>query len=522
MNGLPNLPRRTPVAPTELAADTGRGRERLAGTRVPVDGELVRRLHDVCAEVTDDPDELAGAGRDWWPLAIRWAVQGMVPAMPAVLARPHSAGEVAAVLAACHRSHVPVTPMAGRSGVCGSSVPVFGGVALDLCALAGVTDLDATSLLADVLPGTFGPDLEERLRAEGLTLGHWPQSMALSTVGGWLACRSAGQYSTRYGKIEDMVVGLEVALADGRLLRTGGSAPRAALGPDLTQVFVGSEGTLGVITQARLRLHPLPAAEGRRAFGFETFDTGLEACRRVLRRGATPAVLRLYDATESQRHFDIAGHHVLVVLDEADAALLPGVLAVVDEEAGACGGQRLDDGLVDRWLRQRNDVSALAPLYRAGIVVDTIEVAARWGALPTIYAACVSRLSAIDGMLVASAHQSHAYPDGACLYFTFAGRMPTAAPGHADAAAEDAWAEAFYTEAWDTVTRTVRTAGGAISHHHGVGVNRARFMADALGGGLEVLRSLKDALDPGGILNPGKLGLPSPFGELPWPSPVHR
>ena len=159
---------------------------------------------------------------------------------------------------------------------------------------------------------------------DGYTLGHWPQSMDLSTVGGWLACRGAGQYSTRYGKIEDMVIGLEVVLADGRIVHTEGHGPRAATGPNLTQLFVGSEGTLGVITEARLRIHPLPPAQERRAFGFTTFAAGLEACRRILRRGATPAVLRLYDQTESARNFEQPDTNVLVVLDEADPAILAG------------------------------------------------------------------------------------------------------------------------------------------------------------------------------------------------------
>src|SRR5205807_9287211 len=206
------------------------------------------------------------------------------------VARPRSAAEVCAVLRICDEARVPVTPVAGRSGVCGASVPAFGGVALDLCGLAGLLEVDGDSLLVDVAPGTFGDVLEAELRAgHGVTLGHWPQSMALSTVGGWLACRSAGQYSTRYGKIEDMVVGLEVVLADGRVVRTGGSGPRAAVGPDLTQLFVGSEGTLGVITEARLRVHPTAPVERRAAYGFASFAEGLDACQRILRRGATPA-----------------------------------------------------------------------------------------------------------------------------------------------------------------------------------------------------------------------------------------
>src|SRR6185369_17900344 len=245
---------------------------------------------------------------------------------------PRSADEVAAVLAVCNADLVPVTAAGGRSGVCGASVPIHGGVVLDLCALSGIVDVDDDSLVLDVLPGTFGEPLEADLRRDhGVTLGHWPQSVAISTVGGWLACRGAGQLSTRYGKIEDMVVGLDVALADGRRVTTGG-APRAAAGPDLTQLFVGSEGTLGVITGARLRLHPAPTAERRDAWGFPSFEAGLDACRRILRRGATPAVLRLYDAIEGERGFQTGEVHPLLVLDEGDAGLVDAVMAVVRDE----------------------------------------------------------------------------------------------------------------------------------------------------------------------------------------------
>jgi len=507
----------TPVTPIDAPASEVT--DRIPGPRVPVDERLLERLRGVCAEVTADDGARAEAGRDWWPLAIRWATRGTVPARPAVVARPTDAEQVAAVLAACHGARVPVTAMAGRSGVCGSSVPLFGGVSLDLCGLSGVVDIDTTSLLGQVLPGTFGPDLENQLRAQHTTLGHWPQSMDLSTVGGWVACRGAGQYSTRYGKIEDMVVGLEVALADGTVISTGGTGPRAALGPDLTQLFVGSEGVLGVVTNVQLRLHPLARHEGRRAYSFTSFAAGLEVCRRVVQRGATPAVLRLYDATESARNFDLADQCALVVLDEADEALLEATLQIVDAECAASGGRILEQDIVGRWVAHKNDVSALAPLYRAGVVVDTVEMAARWSTLPMLYDTCVSALAALHGTLAASAHQSHAYVDGACLYFTFAGRMPEPPAGTespSDGVA-DTWAENYYTSAWRAVMDVVRAHGGAISHHHGIGINRGRFMAGALGGAFDVLVDLKHALDPRGILNPGKLGLPSPFGELLWP-----
>lgn len=527
------------TAVTEVDAAPADVGDRLRAPRVPVTDAVRRRLGDVCADVTDDAAARRDAGRDWWPLAVRWAMDGDVPSRPAVVARPADARQVAGVLSVCHDARVPVTPVAGRSGVCGSSVPVFGGVALDLCGLSGVTDVDDRSLLADVAAGTFGPDVESLLGSRGLTLGHWPQSMALSTVGGWVACRGAGQYSTRYGKIEDMVVGLDVALADGRQLSTGGAGPRAAMGPDLTGLFVGAEGTLGVVTSVRLRLHPKPSGERRAAWRFGDFDAGLEACRLVLRRGATPAVLRLYDAVETARTFGVAdGSCLLLVLDEAEPALQEVTMAAVAAAARQAGGEPADDTLVGQWLEHRNDVSALAPLVRGGIVVDTIEIAARWAALPAVYRRAVAALHAVEGTMAASAHQSHAYTDGACLYFTFAGRRPGGvAADHPGAASspgaripgppagsatggpgDDEWAERYYVAAWDAVVAEVADAGGAISHHHGIGLNRARFMRSAPGSDLALLQAIKGALDPRGILNPGKLGLASPFGEVHWPA----
>jgi alkyldihydroxyacetonephosphate synthase len=501
---VPN--RGEPTPPIAFGVGAADVTARLDPGTVAVDDALLERLRGVCAEVTTDAATLAESSRDWWPLAMIWALDGGIAGRAAAVARPSSATEIAAVLGVCNDARVPVTATAGRSGVCGASVPLHGGVVLDLCGIAGIVDVDAESMVLDVLPGTFGDVLEEELReSHAVTVGHWPQSVELSTVGGWLACRGAGQYSTRYGKIEDIVVGLDVALADGRIVHTGG-APRAAAGPDLTQLFVGSEGTLGVITGARLRLHPLPPAERRAAFGFPSFEAGLDACRRILRRGATPAVLRLYDAIEGERGFQTGEHHPLLVLDEGDAGLVDAVMAVVREECA--DADPLPDELVERWLGHRNDVSALETLISRGYVVDTMEIAARWRDLPGIYAAATSAIQGVEHTMVASAHQSHSYPDGACLYFTFAGQPP------ADEREE------YYRAAWDAGTRAVLERGGALSHHHGVGLNRARFVRDALGEAFDVLAVAKYALDPHGVLNPGKLGLPSPFGPSPaWPPP---
>ena len=474
----------------------------LAAAAVDLPDEVVSRLEATGAAVTSDAAARAVASRDWWPLAMIHALEGEVVARAGVVVRPDDVAQVPEVLAICHEARLPVTPAAGRSGVCGAAIPVHGGVALDLTGLTGIRAVDDESLVVDVLCGTFGDHLEVELREQGLTLGHWPQSVALSTVGGWVACRSAGQLSNRYGKIEDIVVGLDVVLADGRVLRTGG-APRAAVGPDLTQLFVGSEGTLGVVTAARLRVRPAPEVEAHAAYGFSSWQAGMDACRRILRRGGDPAVLRLYDAVESDRSYQTGELHVLLVMDEGDPLTVEANMAIVAAECHDAA--TLDEALVGRWLGHRNEVAQLESLVRNGFVVDTMEISGPWSALGPIYRDTVAALSAVEGVRAASAHQSHAYVDGACLYFSFAGRPPGGD------------APAMYRACWDAGTRAVLAHGGSLSHHHGVGLNRDRFVAEALDGALDALVAVKGALDPHGILNPGKLGLPDPFGRVEWP-----
>jgi alkyldihydroxyacetonephosphate synthase len=493
-----------PTRPIEIAGGAAGAAGHLGTTAVPLDPAFLDGLRSACADVRTAPEERAEASRDWWPLAMVWATGGQVGQMAGAVVRPSTTDEVSKVLAACNGAGVPVTPAAGRSSVVGGTVPVFGGVVLDLTGLSGIAGVDETSMVVEAWAGTFGDAFEEELQQQyGLTVGHWPQSMALSTVGGWVACRGAGQYSNRYGKIEDIVVALEVVLADGRVIRTGGQ-PRQATGPDLTQLFVGSEGTLGVVTRVWLQAHAVPTHQRRAAYGFDAFDDALEAMRRISQRGATPAVLRLYDTTESKGNFDIKEDlHVLLVLDEGDGCLVDAGMEVVAEECRYA--RRLDIGLVEHWLGHRNDVSALEALINKGYVVDTMEVSGPWAALPLIHESAIAALKAVPGTLAASAHQSHSYHTGGCLYFTFAAKV--------DAEERDG----YYTRAWDAGTRAVLAAGGSLSHHHGVGLSRARFMAEALGPAFDVLVAMKAALDPNGVLNPGKLGLPSPFGEVAWP-----
>ena len=229
--------------------------------------------------------------------------------------------------------------------------------------------------------------------------------------------------------------------------------------------------------------------------------------RRTIQRGADVAVLRLYDAVEAQRSYETDGStHVLLAHDEGEPTLVDARLGLLAEEAELAGATELDAGAT--WTAGSSTAtrsSALEALISRGYVVDTMEVAGPWAALPGIFEAAIAAISAVPGTLAASCHQSHSYQTGGCLYFTFAGQV---APEERDA---------YYVAAWDAGTRAVLEHGGALSHHHGIGLNRARFVPEALGDAFPTLVALKAALDPTGILNPGKLGLPSPFGEVGWP-----
>lgn len=508
-----------PNAPTDPIAIAGgsdvAGSVR-KGSQVAITNTVLAELEAACSSIVVSADEVGNASRDWWPLGMVWATFGKIANRAAALAQPESTEEVAAILRICNKYKIPVTTIGGRSNVTGATVPVFGGLLLDTHKLTGIRSVDDESLTVVVGAGTFGDLFEATLAADyGLTCGHWPQSMTLSTVGGWVACRGAGQLSTRYGKIEDMVTGLEVVLSDGTIIETGG-LPRAAAGPDLTQLFVGSEGTLGVITAVQMRVHPSPQHEVRAAYAAPSFDAGLALCRRILRRGATPALLRLYDAIESDRSYQTGDDVALIMVgDEGDEHIIAATMSVVAEEAAALGIVEADVALVEKWRKKRNDVAALEELISIGYVVDTMEVTASWTDAPTVYNAVIEALMGVEGTIAASAHCSHSYLDGGCLYFTFAGK-PETSDDTPDTERFDILTS-YYEDLWNAGTRAAIENGASLSHHHGVGLNRSRFMKESLGTSFGVLESVKAALDPNGILNPAKLGLSNPFGPVSLP-----
>lgn len=445
--------------------------------------------------IVDDPERIARVSRDTWVIAVWRSLAGTLP-RPACVVRPETTAEVSAVIGYAARERVAVVPFGAGSGVCGGVLPGADAIVLDLGAMRALRRIDERALLATAEAGLLGSEFEALLNRAGFSMGHFPQSIALSSVGGWVATRAAGQFSTKYGSVEDLFVAFEAVLPSGAVIRTR-PIPRASTGPDLRHLFLGSEGTAGVLTEVTFQIHPLPEATDRQAIAFSSMAVGLEALRRVLRAGWRPAVVRLYDEIEAGRAFAGAAgasESLLLVLSEGPAALVAAELAAVQTIAAGVGGRAVGPAPVESWLHHRNAVPGFETFLKQGMIVDTIEVATTWDKIDDLYTGVLEAVRAVPGLIVASGHSSHSYPTGTNIYFTFAAK-----PDRPEEL------EPLYFRIWDAAMEATLTAGGTISHHHGIGRVRREWLRRELGSAYPLLVAVKRALDPAGIMNPGAL-----------------
>jgi alkyldihydroxyacetonephosphate synthase len=430
---------------------------------------------------------------------------------PGAVVRPGSHDEVAAVIAWCVRRHVALVPFGGGTSVVGGLAVERDGftgvISLDLIRFDKLREVDHESMTAVLEPGLRGPAAEALLAAEGLTLGHFPQSFEYATIGGFAVTRSSGQSSAGYGRFDSLVVGVTMATPQGTLEL--GSSPANAAGPDLRELVMGSEGAFGVVTAVRVRVRRLPAVKVYDAWRFASFAEGAAAMRTLAQTGMLPTVIRLSDEAETAinlaRPAEV-GASVDAGDGDAGGCLMiagyEGTQEAVDARRAACtalldglGGTGLGEDGGRAWAEGRFHGPYLRDsMLDVGVLVETLETVTFWSNLDHVYQGVKAALTASLGeSTIVLCHISHVYETGASLYFTVATRQtddPVAQWYAAKAAASDA---------------LVRS-GASITHHHAVGRDHKPWLAEEIGPvGVMVLRAVKERLDPTGVLNPGVL-----------------
>ena len=523
---------------------------------------MVADLSDIVGRehvLISGPDRLAYQV-DCWPRGIiRTRGRDLAHHRPLAIVQPAGEHEVMALVRWARKTGTALVPYGAGSGVCGGAVAEEDQIIVDVKRMDRIVATREDDLTVRVQAGAIGMPFEQELQRRGYTLGHFPSSIYCSSVGGWVAARGAGQMSSLYGKVEDMVASLRVVTGTADLIDTAPNPledkPRELVpeaGPDLTQVFVGSEGTLGVLTEATFNMWPAPNHRFYRGFQFPDVQTAVSAIRDMMQAGLRPAVVRLYDAIDtflhkqddSAEHSDVppglleqlrklavdsvpeavtsrireqvrkATHAVVgrvlgqpMALNSLTNVLPSDCLLVVGFEGSSplvedeaqyaydlLGRYGLDLGPEPglHWLKTRYNVSyKQSPMYDTGAFVDTMEVSTTWDNVLDLYAAVREALSP---HVLVMAHMSHVYPHGSSIYFTFSGF----------GADLDATLER-YDRTWQAGLDAVASVGASVAHHHGVGQSKAPWTHHDHTGGRRAFEALKAAFDPDGILNPGKV-----------------
>ena len=479
----------------------------------------LRRLEEVVGSgglSTSMRNRLVHAAGKGYPDLVRMRAGGRV-ALPDAVAYPRDTVQAQRLLRLCSKRAIAVVPFGGGTSVVGGVAPLRGDmgsvIMLDTGRLRGVPAVDQVSRVARLQAGLRGPEVEHALRRHGLTLGHFPQSFEYSTVGGWVATRSAGQASSGYGRIDDLVRGLQMASPAGDLGLQ--SRPASAAGPDLRELVLGSEGAFGLITEVDLEVAPMPEETRYEAFVFPGFAAGAQALRVLAQDGVQPDVTRLSDEDETEFYLAAAGlegtrRSVLARYLKARGSGMDGAALAIfgwEGDAGSCqprrgaalaairghGAVSIGTGPGRAWARGRFEGPYLRDdLMGRGVMVETLETATTWANASRLYEAVRGALAAEAP--VVGCHISHVYPTGCCLYFTFLARQEAGDP----------------IGQWERVKRSacsaIVEADGTITHHHGIGADHRRYLKHEDGKlGVAMLRGVKAAADPAGVMNPGKL-----------------
>jgi alkyldihydroxyacetonephosphate synthase len=485
----------------------------------------LHRFSEIAPLATDLP-ELVAHSRDLWPRSTLQLAQGNLPPLPLGVLSPDKPDQVQALLKLASEEGIPLIPYGAGSGVCGAAAGSSSALTLNLKRLDRILEVKPGQVR--VQPGVLGQHLEDALEKTGQATRHSPSSIWCSTVGGWAASRSAGQFSSRYGKFEDMVLGMKVITPSGEYWTGEWNRGEEELHP----WFLGTEGALGVITELLVRTVPLPEDRVLRGYRFSEVPQAWNAMRQLMQAGLRPMALRLYDPVDTRlagkdtvekpnharrerwkalaERLGVTGKAALqlpLALPRLANALAEGIAAGCvlitgfegsKEEVSkaaeqghqlilACGGGDMGTGPGEHWYQTRHHVSyKLSPLFGADAFADTMEVACTWSRLPDLYREV---RAAIRNHAIVMAHFSHAYAEGCSIYFSFAGR------GSVET----------YDALWKDALAAAARAGATVAHHHGVGQLKMQAAAQELAAIAPLYHALKARLDPAGIMNPGRL-----------------
>jgi alkyldihydroxyacetonephosphate synthase len=454
---------------------------------------------------------------------------GDIGRLPDVVVHPRDEGAAAAVLQAAVDFDAVVIPFGGGTSISGSlEAPADETrtvVSVDLGEMDRVLEIDADSRLARVQAGALGPSLEEQLNAQGWTLGHFPDSFAHSTLGGWVATRSSGMQSDRYGDVADLTRAVRVATPAGMLATR--AVPSTSTGPSVREMVLGSEGRLGIITEATVHVHRLPERRTILGYLFPSWADGLAAMNEIAAGEATPSVTRVSDAPETRfsfatktgnslldrlqskalstylekrRHFDLDAMCLSFIGFEGSKDHVAAQRKLVGRIVGRHGGLCIGTGPGALYDQKKFDTPYIRDyLLDRGALGDVSETSAPWSALPALYdnvmAAARGAFSDLGVKGYIMCHLSHSYHSGACLYFTFAFK-PTGSGTPLEQ----------YDVVKSAIQQTFIDSGATLSHHHAVGTEHAAWLEQDLSPpGVEMLRALFDGMDPGANLNPGKI-----------------
>jgi alkyldihydroxyacetonephosphate synthase len=440
---------------------------------------------------------------DWSWMPQMWLDRGQSLTTPDYILHPESAEQIAEIMEVANKYRIPVIPFGGGSGTQGGALPIYGGIVVDLKRMSKILEIDEKSLTVTAQAGINGQQLEWALNEKGLTLPHYAASSNCATLGGYLAPRGTGTVSTKYGKAEDMVMRMQIVLPTGEIIRTP-HVPQHASGPDWFRLFLGAEGTFGIITEATMQVDYLPEARYLRAVLFDDLTKALEAGRQIMTKRLSPFVIRLYDPESTRSRvkailgYELDGAYMVLGFDgDPDIAALQQkkALEICDE----LGARDLGSEAGERWWEHRYDFYYPPKNLKLPWMYGTTETVTTYDRIEKLYYA--EKHAVEDGFkdqnIKFIGHFSHWFHWGVMLYSRFIIEEP---PADAQEALR------LHNHVWNTAMNAVMQNGGMVNEHHGVGLKLGRFMARQYGDAWPFVLRLKKTIDPNGIMNPGKTG----------------